>query len=780
MTCYLAGAELLESYCDDRGASQGFYQREFSVDRVRAAMVDEVLAALETNRIVILEGPVGSGLSSVLSAVSESSAQGAVRRLFPEASEREKRYSSISHLIGNASSAHIDLLSLVIDNGSLLVIVDDAQHLDDGSMLLLLWCLKQADLKLLISCADLDAIALLAETQFEATTTCIRLPPLNSEQIASLLEDTWQRPAKAWEVVSTARFAGSNLGAVKTFAEFALENFPEAMTPESWMDSLLEPEQLSHTLLHDYVRALKDNHASQNFNALQILAVVGPCTVRQAVQLFDASLLVELSVLGLIGEPNRNALVQLSHGLLDLSMRLCMETERVHEIYDAYVRDAQGQTGFAPTPMHLAWWQDSGIQIPADQLWAGARQCLFNGQPSAALRLLKNDDSAVAAWLIAEAYILSGDAVAARSWTETALQHPQSPEQLGATEALVCVGAGFWPQHAARFAQVGGLEVAATAVYLSTQGAHAQGIDLAAQLSLNTDEQMWQNVQALASLAEALEGKSQQAQLRMETLGDLGPDASAITLQNVTEARRMVQLLSGDWNTLRESTLGGYALHAVVDRSGSTADICFLLAEPSGANQCPIDYEVHAPVGYVLMRELSRTVGCAHTDPDSALEQLSSYLISQGDTLPIGLKLFALGWEVKLHLETGSAVPPNRLTELTRLASNCEGVMAHVLGQLAAGLAHGSDAKLEAARSLARRHGMGEWLPTLPKSAVRAVSQLLSTREGEIARQAAAGARSTEIAICLDLSVRTVEKHLGNIYRKLELSGREELSRVLG
>ena len=750
------------------------------MDRVRAAMVDEVLAALETNRIVIIEGPVGSGLSSVVSAVAESIVHGAIRRLFPEAREREIRFSAISHLINDAASAHIDFLSQINDNGAMLVVVDDAQHLDDGSMRLLLWSLEHTELKLLISCADLDAIPLLAERQFDTSTKYIRLPPLGAEQIASLLEYIWQRPAKAWEIVSTARFAGSNLGAVKTFAEFARENFPEATTPESWMEKLLEPEHLSHTVLHDYVRALKDTHSPERFKALEILAVLGPCRADQAVKLVDAGLLVELSVLGLIDEPSRKSMVQLSHGLLDLSLRLCMEPERVREIYDANIRDALGHSGFMPTPVHLTWWQDLGIEIPADQRRAGARQCLFNGQPTAALRLLKNDDSAVAAWLAAEAHILAGDAVAARSWTETALRHPQSPAQLGANEALVCVGAGFWPEHAARCAQVEGLEAAATAVYLSTQGAHAEGIGLASSLSMNTDEQMWQNVYALAAVAEALEGKSQQAQFRMEALGELGPEVSAITLQNVAEARRVVQLVSGDWNTLREATFGGYALHAVVDRSGSTADICILLGEPSGATQSPIDYEAHVPVGYVLMRELSRAVACAHTDPGTALERISAYQTSHGENLPIALKLFALGWEAKLHLESGGIVPAKKLAKLSTIAGSCEGIMAHVLGQLAAGLAEGSNAKLEAAQTLARRHGMGEWLPALPKASASKAVHLLSKREREIAEHAANGARSTEIAISLDLSVRTVEKHLSNAYRKLELSGREELAEALG
>lgn len=73
---------------------------------------------------------------------------------------------------------------------------------------------------------------------------------------------------------------------------------------------------------------------------------------------------------------------------------------------------------------------------------------------------------------------------------------------------------------------------------------------------------------------------------------------------------------------------------------------------------------------------------------------------------------------------------------------------------------------------------MGEWLPVLPRRFARSVD-LLSRREQEIARRAALGVRNTDIAIDLDLSVRTVEKHLGNIYRKLELGGRDELAEAL-
>jgi DNA-binding CsgD family transcriptional regulator/tetratricopeptide (TPR) repeat protein len=56
----------------------------------------------------------------------------------------------------------------------------------------------------------------------------------------------------------------------------------------------------------------------------------------------------------------------------------------------------------------------------------------------------------------------------------------------------------------------------------------------------------------------------------------------------------------------------------------------------------------------------------------------------------------------------------------------------------------------------------------------------LTPREREIAVLAANGSRSPEIAASLVLSVRTVDNHLQNVYRKLGTRSRRELRRVLG
>jgi DNA-binding CsgD family transcriptional regulator len=55
----------------------------------------------------------------------------------------------------------------------------------------------------------------------------------------------------------------------------------------------------------------------------------------------------------------------------------------------------------------------------------------------------------------------------------------------------------------------------------------------------------------------------------------------------------------------------------------------------------------------------------------------------------------------------------------------------------------------------------------------------LTPREREIALLAAAGASSREIADRLVISVRTVDNHLQNAYRKLGVTRRKDLPRVL-
>ena len=55
----------------------------------------------------------------------------------------------------------------------------------------------------------------------------------------------------------------------------------------------------------------------------------------------------------------------------------------------------------------------------------------------------------------------------------------------------------------------------------------------------------------------------------------------------------------------------------------------------------------------------------------------------------------------------------------------------------------------------------------------------LTTREREVALLAASGASSKQIAARLIVSKRTVDSHLDRVYRKLGVSGRDQLAEAL-
>ncbi|NUP67037.1 MAG: helix-turn-helix transcriptional regulator, partial [Nonomuraea sp.] len=56
----------------------------------------------------------------------------------------------------------------------------------------------------------------------------------------------------------------------------------------------------------------------------------------------------------------------------------------------------------------------------------------------------------------------------------------------------------------------------------------------------------------------------------------------------------------------------------------------------------------------------------------------------------------------------------------------------------------------------------------------------LTPRELQVAKLVAAGLSGRAVAARLDLSLRTVNNHLGRVYAKLGVSGRNALERVLG
>ena len=100
----------------------------------------------------------------------------------------------------------------------------------------------------------------------------------------------------------------------------------------------------------------------------------------------------------------------------------------------------------------------------------------------------------------------------------------------------------------------------------------------------------------------------------------------------------------------------------------------------------------------------------------------------------------------------------------------------------AAAVAHRDAGRRSSARAAAARAAL--WLtkcegarPPTMLATPEAID--LTPREREIALLAAAGTSSSEIADRLVLSVRTVDNHLQNAYRKLGVSRRQDLSRAL-
>jgi DNA-binding NarL/FixJ family response regulator len=66
-----------------------------------------------------------------------------------------------------------------------------------------------------------------------------------------------------------------------------------------------------------------------------------------------------------------------------------------------------------------------------------------------------------------------------------------------------------------------------------------------------------------------------------------------------------------------------------------------------------------------------------------------------------------------------------------------------------------------------------------PRKPTHAGAETLTPSELRVARMAAEGMANREIAQRLFVTVKTVEFHLGQTYRKLEISSREQLAGAL-
>ena len=159
-----------------------------------------------------------------------------------------------------------------------------------------------------------------------------------------------------------------------------------------------------------------------------------------------------------------------------------------------------------------------------------------------------------------------------------------------------------------------------------------------------------------------------------------------------------------------------------------------------------------------------------------------------------------------LHLLVRFGTPEEASDRLAELANSCDSPLARAFADHGAAALASDTAELEeAAGSLAdagarllashaaaeasqvatspadaRRtaHLSATWAsrcPGAPRPTAKVTPRALTTRERDVATMAASGMSNQQIADELVISIRTVESHLEHIYRKLGVSGREEL-----
>jgi len=121
-----------------------------------------------------------------------------------------------------------------------------------------------------------------------------------------------------------------------------------------------------------------------------------------------------------------------------------------------------------------------------------------------------------------------------------------------------------------------------------------------------------------------------------------------------------------------------------------------------------------------------------------------------------------------------AALDEEELADAIRL-----GVRGLVLKELAPKLIVQCIRKVHAGELWLEKHSVSRTLEKLLKREAgrNEAVQLLTTREVEIAKQVAAGLRNLEIAKSLFISEGTVKMHLHNIYQKLGVDSRTQLSR---
>lgn len=746
-------------------------------NQANGELVTGIVLMLESERLIILQGPVGSGKSSAVSRALELVNDPSMVRIVTHAEDRHIDYAALEGVLDDPGNPHASILRASAGTGSTVPcwVIDDFHFLDDASAALICWAVESGALRLLASITHIDAspdLTLMLET---VPARKLSTTPLDVHAVRAVLKEEWLRPVAQWEAVLATRFTAGNVSAVVALAGFTAENFPSGATPDTWVEHLYAPDIATYGPVIEHVEEIRQSLEPAAWAGLQLVAAAGRLSPQQANRLLGRPVLGTLREFGLIMLDPGTSETRAASGLLDLGIRMNMGRDELHGLWESALGTVALASGRRSPSSHLSWWRANGIELSAGQLLDGARQALQQGQPAPALALLEGLDQSSHRWMQAEAHVLAGRGREAAAMAGAALLDPATPERLGSNEALVAVGSGLWPQAAGHFTDVGGLPEMAELIYAAVVGDHDRVLEIGGQSRTGHDPQIRQCTQVLHAATLALTGA---AELGLAVLADLSPQSpswSGITTQNATDARCAVHLLNGDWEILEELTDEGPTLYWAAERSGLSMDLRTLMGMTTAALPRTLDPAVPAPVGYHLLRVLAREVVDAAADPTGALRGVRLMLLEEAKRLPAGVELLARGWELKLVLDSGTRPSSALLQRIIELAGDCQGKLSHFLLLTSTGLLKHDAPRLLAAAAFGERLGMGAWLCVPIPS--KEPHPLLSRRETEIADRAVAGDIARTIAEDLDLSVRTVEKHLANIYRKLGISGREELAR---
>ena len=259
--------------------------------------------------------------------------------------------------------------------------------------------------------------------------------------------------------------------------------------------------------------------------------------------------------------------------------------------------------------------------------------------------------------------------------------------------------------------------------------------------------------------------------------------------------RAMTHLHWRDFTGLRPTAIALRA--AVVARRGDTAGALALVSTlPKGAD-ADVKVELHlarvtahrrwqsrdiAEAARVLKDAGARATAASHGHLGlMAIDEAWMLLpgARSGEAIVERASASALAEALAARVEAFAAADPDALLEAaSRLAS--VGVMGRAVHaqELAAGLLE-SGGHLRDARRVRAAVRAAVAFTEVTVWPASGEEEPLTAREREIAQLAAARVRSKEIAERLGLSVRTVDNHLGRVFRKLGIQGRDELFAAL-